>query len=638
MPALDENDRVHLFEGFALDLSRGCVTHSGEAIHLRPQTYEVLTYLVKNRGHLSSKDKLIEEVWKGRAVTDGSLGKCIEELRHSLGPEARNFIRNVHGRGYILDYGNEPANGALSLTQSEQLEVARATATEKHKELFQQVSHPSLTPLSARNARTAVLAAGALTAAIAIAAYWFFSNRAPNSALISSVAVLPFKNESGNPEVEYLSDGMTESLINTIAQLPQLSVKARSTVFRYKGREADMQRIASELSVQAIVEGRLVQRGDDLTLYLALVDGRNGNQIWGRQYDRRLSDLLTLQEEIGHDVSHQLRVRLSGGEEPKVPKNYTRNVEAYQLYLRGRYHALKRTLPETEKAISYFRQAIDLDPSYALAYAGLADAHFSTLASAPTSKEFLLQARAAAQKAIEIDDTLAEAHAELGFIVFWHDWDWGEAENHLRRALELDPNNADAHLFYAHVLSNTGRHEESLAQVKRARELDPLNLRINALEGQFLIHAGRTDEALTRLRETLTMDPNYFLARLYSLSAYIEKGMYSEAISEARKAREISEARSTYAEAFLGYALAKSGRRAEARSVIDAILRSSADPYHIALIHNGLGEPNEALASLEQAYTQRSPGMVFLKAEPKWNNLRSNPRFRDLLRRLRLDP
>jgi tetratricopeptide (TPR) repeat protein len=299
-------------------------------------------------------------------------------------------------------------------------------------------------------------------------------------------------------------------------------------------------------------------------------------------------------------------------------------------------------LPETQKAISYFQHAIDLDPSYALAYAGLADAHISSLAADLPPIEFLPQARAAAQRAIEIDDTLAEAHAELGFVMFWWDWDWGASERELKRALDIDPNSANAHLFYAHLLSNTGRHDEALAEAKRARELDPLNLRNNALEAQFLIHVGRTDEALLRLRETLEIDPNFFLARLYASSAYIEKGMYPESVSEARRAREISGARSIYLEAFLGYALAKSGKEVEARAVLDGLLKSSAEryvsPYTIALVYNGLGEHDKAFASLERAYAQRSPGMVFLKVEPKWNNLRSDPRFQDLLRRLRLTP
>jgi TolB-like protein len=451
---------------------------------------------------------------------------------------------------------------------------------------------------------------------------------------------LRFKNESGNADVEYLSDGVTESLINSLSQLSNLSVKARSTVFRYKDKMSEPQAVAAELSVQAILSGRVVQRGDDLTFYLSLIDGRNGNQLWGQRYDRKIADLVALQNEIGHDVSRKLRVRLSVGDEQKLKKEYTSNAEAYQLYLRGRYYALKRTLAETQKAISYFQQAIAIDPSYALAYVGLADAHVSALAANLPANECFPQARAAAEKAIEIDDTLAAAHAQLGFITFWYDWDWSASENKLKRALELDPDSADTHLFYAHLLSNTGRDAEALAEAKRARELDPLNLRINALEAQFLIHAGRTDEALTRLQQTLEMDSNYFLAHLYASSAYIEKGMYSEAISEARRAGDISGARSTHSEAFLGYALAKSGKEAEARSVLEGLLKSSAkryvSPYHIAFVYNGLGEHDLALAWLERAYALRNTGMVFLKVEPKWNNLRSDPRFQDLLRRVGL--
>ena len=291
-----------------------------------------------------------------------------------------------------------------------------------------------------------------------------------------------------------------------------------------------------------------------------------------------------------------------------------------------------------QTGISYFQQAIDLDPSYALAYVGLADAYRSlALAGGMSPTEFLPKAKAAAQKAIEIDDTLADAHAEFGFIIFWYDWDWNAAENQYKRALELNPNDADTHLFYAHLLSNTGRHAEGLAEARRARELDPLNVRTNALEGQFLLHAGQTDEALARLQKTLELDPNFWLAHLFAASAYIEKRMYSEAIAEARKARELNPVHS-HSIALLGYALAKSGKQAEARAVLDELLKLSTEryvpPYYIALIYNGLGERDESLSWLERSYRERDGPIVFLKVEPKWNNLRSDPRFQDLLRRL----
>jgi tetratricopeptide (TPR) repeat protein len=369
-----------------------------------------------------------------------------------------------------------------------------------------------------------------------------------------------------------------------------------------------------------------------------LVDARNGNQLWGAQYDRKLADLLSLQSEIARDVSQKLRVRLSGADQQKVTKNYTANTEAYQLYLKGRYHAYKLTPPETQQGISYFQQAIEIDPSYALAYVGLADAYRSLpIAGEMPSTEFLPKAKAAAQKAIDIDDTLAEAHAELGFIIFWYDWNWNAAENHYKRALELNPNSADTHQSYAHLLSSTGRHAEGLAEIKHAREIDPLNVRTNALEVQFLTHAGRSDEALAVFQKTFELDPNFWLAHLFASSAYIEKGMFAEAIAEARKARELSGA-STHPIAFLGYALAKSGKQEEARAALEELLKLSTEryvsPFHIALIYNGLDERDETLAWLERGFKERDPKMVFLKVEPKWNNLRSDPRFQDLLRRV----
>ena len=264
-------------------------------------------------------------------------------------------------------------------------------------------------------------------------------------ASIDSLAVLPFANESGNSELDYLSDGMTESLISSLSQLPHLSVKARSSVFRYRGKENEAQQVATALSVQAILSGRVVQQGTNLAVYLSLVDGRNGNQLWGEQYNRKLADLLALQNEITRDVSRKLRARLSGIDEQRLAKHYTESVEAYQAYLKGRYHVLKNTRTEVQNGVSYFRQATDSDPSYALAYAGLAEAYrLLVLSGEMRPTDFLPLAKAAAQKAVEIDDRLAEAHAALGFIIFWYDWDWNAAENQFRRSLELDPDSEDA--------------------------------------------------------------------------------------------------------------------------------------------------------------------------------------------------
>lgn len=515
-----------------------------------------------------------------------------------------------------------------------------AVATASHSETKTESNAEYIVGQITRHKLGAAMVVAALMAVAAVS-YYYFS--VPDSeAAINSVAVLPFVNESGNADVEYLSDGMTESLINSLSQLPNLLVKARSSVFRYKGKEVESQQVASELSVQAILNGRLVLRGDDLALYLSLVDGRTGNQIWGEQYNRKLADLVSLQKEIALDVSHKLRARLAGADEQKVAKNYTENTEAHELYLKGRYHVYKLIPSGIQTGISHFEQAIRLDPNYALAYAGLSDAYRSlALSGEALPTEFLPKAKVAAQKAIEIDDHLAAAHTTLGVNIFWYDWDWSAAENQYKRALELNPNDADAHLFYAHLLSNTGRHEEALAEVKRARELDPLSPFVNALEGQFLLHAGRTDEALDRLQKTFELEPNFWMVHLFASNAYIEKGRYPEAIAEAHKASQLA-AFQTVSVAVESYALAKSGKRDEARALLNELLKLSqkrfVPPYHIAFAYNGLGERDETLAWLARGIEQRDPKMAFLKVEPKWNNLRDDPRFQEVLRRVGFTP
>jgi len=453
---------------------------------------------------------------------------------------------------------------------------------------------------------------------------------------ISSVAVLPFVNASGNRELEYLSDGMTDSLINSLSQLPNLSVKARSSVFRYKGLEVDPQKLASDLSVQAVLNGRVVQHGDDLTLYLSLVDGRNGNQVWGEQYNRKVSDIVALQTEIAREVSRKLQARLSGVDEQRLTKNYTANSDAYQNYLKGRYHLLKNSQSDLRNAISYYQRAVEVDPSYALAYVGLADAYRSpALEMAPTDAR--PKAKAAALKAIALDDSLADAHAVLGWVIFWFEWDWPSAETQFKRALELDPRNADAHSYYANLLSVTGRHAEALAEAKLARELDPLNLRINAVEGQLLIYAGQVDTGLDQLRKTLELDPNYALAHNFVTLGYIAKQMFADAADEARKAIKADPA-NLRAKSQLGYTLARAGKISEAHAVVDEMVKASAEKYvspsSIALVFNGLGDQEKTLAWLERALQDRDPRLVSLSVDPIWNNLRSDPGFEAVLRRI----
>jgi TolB-like protein/DNA-binding winged helix-turn-helix (wHTH) protein/Flp pilus assembly protein TadD len=642
--------QIYEFNDFRLDAAKRLLLERGEPLSLTPRVFDTLLYLVEHQGQVLEKGELMKAIWPDSFVEENNLTQNISTLRRVLG-ETRGenrYIVTVPGRGYRFAAevtATSVRAETLSTVPDETVAVPAfehmSADPERRVGVVDEEQDGGAADADGKRRKQRLWVAAALSALLLAGAglgYWMLAGRAANPAQIESIAVLPFINESGNPEVEYLADGMTDSLINSLSRLPHLSVKARSTVFRYKGKEVEPQQAASELSVQAILNGRIVLRGNDLVLYLSLVDTRTGNQLWGEQYNRKLTDIIALQSEIARDVSQKLRTRLSGVDEQKVVKNYTANAEAYQLYLRGRYHVFKLTPPEVQKGIQYLQQAIEIDPTYALAYVGLSEAYRSlALGGEMIPTESLPKAKAAAQKAIDLDDALAEAHMALGVSVFWYDWRWDEAERQYKRALELNPNSADTHLFYAHVLSNTGQHAEALAEIKRARELDPLSPFISAQEGQFLLHAGRTDEALDRLQKSFELAPNFWLPHVFAAGAYIDKGMYAEASAEARRAKELSPVQ-TVSVAYDGYALAKSGKRDEARAVLEGLLKLSRErfvpPYHIALIYNALDERAETLAWLERGIEQRDPKITFLKVDPKWNNLRADPRFQDLLRRV----
>jgi eukaryotic-like serine/threonine-protein kinase len=491
---------------------------------------------------------------------------------------------------------------------------------------------------AARNHRRLLVAFVIAVAAAAALAIGFLPGRSFKTADIESVAVLPFRNATGDADLDYLSDGMTESLINALARLPGLSVKARSMVFRYKGKEVDPQEVASALSVQSVVSGRMERHDDMLMLSLSVVDGRDGDQIWGERYDSTMMGLVALQNEIARDIARKFKASLSGEDERKVTQAYTSNGEAYQLYLKGRYHVQKVALPEIQTGIYYLEQATAIDPNYALAYVGLADAYRTSSAGDIPAALVVPKAKQAAQKAVQIDDGLATAHAQLGMLAIWYDWDQRAAEREFKRALELDPDNADAHIYYAHLLSNQGRHADAFTQAERARELEPFNTRINALEGQFLTHAGRTDEALIRLQATIGLDPNHLLPHVFAAAAYTEKRMFPEAIAEARKATEMTKRTMAHPLGLLGYALAKSGDETQARAILEELLRASrsryVSPYGIALIYNALGEHDDTLTWLERGFEARDHKMNLLKVDPKWNNLHGDPHFEDLVHRI----
>lgn len=638
--------RFYEFGPYTVDTHKRMLLRAGEHVPLTPKAFDTLLALVQHAGQVLQKEELIEILWPDSFVEEGNLSYNISLLRKALGesPSDHRYIITIPGRGYR--FGAEVREGDddtpnLLLARYKKQTVVISDRVEGDAVNQERKGLPAATVSS--TARRNLLFAGVAVVIFALGAaalyyVWLARRSTVSIPIVRSLAVLPFKPLVADRRDESLEMGMTDTLIAKLSSISEVTVRPLGSVRRYGGLEQDPLVAGSQLGVEAVLDGTINRSGDSVRVTARLISVSDGRQLWEGRFDARFSDIFSVQDSISEKVAGSLKSKLTSAEETLMVKRYTENAEAYDLYVTGRYQALKRTRAETQKAIPNFQQAIALDSSYALAYVGLADAYLSSLAADLPPAEFLPQARAAAQKAIDLDDTLADAHAELGFIIFWWDWDWAASETQFRRALELDPNNSNAHVFYAHLLSNTGRHEEALAQAKRARELDPLNLYINALEGQFLIHGGRTYEALARLRTTLEMDPNYFLARLFASRAYIDKGMYSEAISEARRAKEVSGNTSTLSLAYLGYALAKFGKEAEARSVLQELLKSSAERHvsaqHIALVYNGLGKHDEALALLEQAYERHLPGMVFLKVESRWNNLRADPRFQDLLRRV----
>ena len=496
----------------------------------------------------------------------------------------------------------------------------------------------ALTKPKSRKAIVIVVGVTALFAAVAAIVVNSYLARKSGTA-IDSIAVMPFVNESGNQDLEYLSDGMTETLINSLSQLPNLSVKARSSVFRYKGKEIDPKKIAAELNVQAILTGRVVQRGDQITLNLELIDAPTENVLWGNKYERNSSELVALQSEVARDVSSKLKTKLSGVEAAKVEKNYTTNAEAYQLYLKGKFYWNKRTGAALKQAVEFYNQAIEKDPTYALAYSGLAETYvlFSSYDVAAAT-DSMPQAKAAALRALEIDEQLAEAHTALGFYLSNYEWDREGSEKEYRRAIEIKPNYATAHHWFGADLANVKRFADSLVKLRRAEELDPLSPIIGTNLADTLVHARTYDEAIVQYKRVLVREPNFAYAHRALGWAYGSKGMYPEAIAETRSAMELREGSS--AKGYLGLWLAKSGKRDEAVKVLNELKQESArnyvQNYTFALIYIGLGDKEEALNYLEKHMSARAETANMYAVSPELDDLRSEPRFKEMLKRMNL--
>jgi eukaryotic-like serine/threonine-protein kinase len=567
------------------------------------------------------KDVAIELRELRRGLEDG------EGLERSVAPESSRETAAVDQVA--------PSSGARAARTDEASGVAGTTSNVGRQTALG-------THVGARAAVAALLALIALSAA-ALGIYLY---RARGAEAIDSVAVLPLVNATNDPSIDWLADGLTESVIYKLSQMPDMKVIARSTVFRYKGKDVDATQAAKELGVRAILTGRVEQRGDDLAVSVELVDTREGKLLWGERYERKLTDANAVQQEIARAVSERLRPQMNGVQRGQVTKNSTANTEAYQLYLKGRFYWNRRTEDDFKKSIDFFQQAVALDPNYALAYAGLADV-YQTLPgySDLPPEETYLKSKTAAQKAIELDPTLAEPHAALAGDMSEHDWDFAGGEREFKRAIELNPNYATGHQWYAEFLSAMGRFDEAIAEAKRAQALDPQSPIINTMLGETYVEARRYDEAFAQFHKTLEIDPNFAQAHDLLGDAYLLRGRYEEGMGEFRKSGILFGFPPDNVEKHIATSLAaykSGGERGYWQSELEwakkeaQVKGNEPPPNYLAIIYTELGEKDRAFAELEKAYQKHSRELIYLKVEPVFDPLRSDPRFAELVRRIGL--
>jgi TolB-like protein len=470
--------------------------------------------------------------------------------------------------------------------------------------------------------------------------YWLYRSKfAPSGGPIDSVAVLPFANAGGDQDTEYLSDGITESVINSLSHVSKLRVVPRSTVFRYKGKQSAPEQIGQELNVRGVVTGRVARRGDAFLVSAELMDVGRDSQLWGDSYSKKLADIQGIQEEISRSIAENLRIELSGKEQQQIAKKDTQNPEAYQLYLRGRYYWNQRTSDGVKKGLDYFEQAIQKDPGYALAYAGVADSYavgggwYLDL----SSKESRPKAREAALKALQLDDSLAEAHTNLADTYLYYDWDFAKADQEFRKAIALNPNYPTAHQWYSECLYVTGRYDEAIAEAKRAQELDPLSVAINGSVGAAYLFGRKYDLAIEQYKKTLQIDPNFQLGQWELFWTYTVKEMYPEAVSQLQANFSLSG--QPQDAAALGEAFQNSSFRGVLKYGLDQLLKNQglrSRDYDIARICARLGQTNDAIARLERLYAARVGAIVWVKSDPVLDPLRSDPRFAELVRKVGL--
>ena len=582
------SSKIYEFSGFRLEQAQQRLLYRGEPVALKPKILDLLLFLIQSRGKLVAKDDLMRKIWPDTIVEENNITVSMSILRKTLGEDRNNpqFIQTVPRRGYRF--------------------VADVI----------ELSTDQITTGETRHT-------GALAE----------SEEAP----IDSLAVLPLESLERDPNVEYLSDGIAESIIDLLSRIPKLRVLARSTVFRFKAKEIDPQEVGRLLNIRAVMMIRVIRLGDKLIIRSELVKVSDGSQLWGEQYNRSASDILAIQEEIARAITESLKFKLTSSDHISLARHPTENIEAYNLYLRGRFFWNKYGKEWVLKAIEVFQEAIQIDSYYALAYCGLADAYFRLSNVHFPPREVMPKAKEAALRAVEIDDNLAEAHSSLGLVKVYYDHDWIGAETEFRKALKLDPNLVSAHQRYGSYLTFMGRFEESIRHYETALELDPFSLQINMNLATTYYLRGEYDRAIKHLNKTSELEPNYMPTHFVLGSTYVQQGRLDEAIEEFKFIYTLDD-EAYLALGFMGYAHALNGQRAEAETVL-SILEDIADrkyvsPYSLLLICLALGPLERVFQLLEQLYEERNDWLVWLKVSPELKVVRNDPRFQDLLRRI----
>jgi len=617
-----QESQSYEFGRFRLKTAERVLLREGELVPLTPKVFDILVTLVEHGGQVVAKDDLMKRVWPNTFVEEGNLTQNISLLRKALGesPGGVQFIETVPRRGYRF------------VADTNQSWAEKPAAVEEPPRV---VSIPDTNGQSAAKKRTPLYAVAAGVVVLAIIGVFYFTGRgkAGEPTPIQSIAVLPFVHETSDPDAEYINDKIAESLINSLSKLPQLRVVPRSVVAGYKGREIDPRKVGQELNVRAVVTGRMRRNGDIISIQADLIDLDNVAQLWGQHYDHKLVDVLLVQDDISRDIFENLRLKLNVEEKKQL--------EAYRLYLKGRNAWNKRTGDDLQQAIEFFNQAIAIDPNYGDAYAGIADCYNMLVVYGRLQpKEGFPKAKEAATRALEIDESSAEAHTSMAFIKFRWDWNRAATEREFQEAIKLKPTYAPAHQWYSSYLVAVERFDEAIAEAKRTEELEPLSFVASSHLGWIYYLAGQNDKAIEQCRKILELDPSSFPARRYLGLAYEAKGMYPEAIAEFQTGVKLSG--SPLMLALLGHAYAVSGKTAEARQVLNDLQELQGQryvsPYTVAAIHAGLGDQEQAFKWLETAVEERDIWLMNLKVDPVFVRLRSHRQFTDILARIRLRP